>query len=361
MQITNCHVHIFTLEHVPSDFLPPILQRLLGYSSVRIPLIWFLRNIFPFTDRDILDRYMQFLEVAASKKQCDVLKRIREFYPKNTRFVILPMDMAFMSPNGKIKKDLESQLQELTELYRTFPNMVIPFVPVDPRRSNVFDLVKRYVEDHDYKGIKIYPRLGFYPNDPALLPIYEYAQANDLPIMSHCSRGGVYTRKITDKMLDHPWRGRLTRNQPREFSHYFTEPKNFQGILSAFPELKVCLAHFGGNIEWDNYFNTGWDPEDPDEENKSWLSEIIDMINNHENLYTDISYTLFSDEKYFPLLKVWLSNPAIRQKVLFGSDYYMIEQEKKTEREMSIRIRAAINEENYRQICEINPKAFLGF
>jgi predicted TIM-barrel fold metal-dependent hydrolase len=358
MKITNCHIHIFTIDHIPDKFLPFNLVNILRPASVRKPFSWVLRNILPFTDRDLLDRYMKFVEVAASGSQEDVLKGIKHYYPAGTGFVVLPMDMSYMYA-GNVKVDLRDQLLELSMVKKKYPDLLHPFIAVDPRREGVFDLVKEFVEEHGFEGIKIYPRTGFYPNDDRLYPIYEYAQKHKLPIMSHCSRGGVYTKKVTDEMLDHPVRGKVKRLKPEEFSHYFTEPSNYDQIMTDFPQLKMCLAHFGGNLEWDNYLEDPWDEELALEKDPCWVSQIIHLMKKHSSLYTDISYTAFHSERYFPLMSILLNDDSINDRILFGSDYFMVEQEKKTEREMAIKVRYALGEEKFTKIASSNVRKYL--
>lgn len=359
MPIINCHIHTFTFQHVPVGFLPLGLSKILQKKGVRKPLSWALRRALPFSDRDFLDRYMNFMEVTASGKQEDALKRIRSFYPRDTRFVVLPMDMAYMAA-GKVKVGLETQLDELLAMYKKLPNNVIPFVAVDPRRPNVLELVKKYVGEHGFKGIKIYPRLGFYPQDERLYPIYEYAQEQNIPVLSHCARGGVFSKEVTDEMLNHPVHGKLPRDKPDPFTHYFTEPGNYRQVLTDFPKLRICLAHFGGNADWDTYLDAAWDPDIPDQKNTSWVGDIVDMMHEFPNLYTDISYTAFSSDRYFPLMSVFMDNHAIRDRIMFGSDYYMIEREKQSEREMCLKIRYALGPERFKRMSEANVEAFLG-
>ena len=360
MNIINCHIHLFTIKHVPSRFIKiPLLQQILTPNITRKPLSWIARRILPFTNRDVLDRYVNFLEITANKTQENTFERIRSYYPKKTRFIVLPMDMAFMRA-GKVKESLDTQLTKLAQLYQDYPEIIIPFVAVDPRRKEVLDIVKKYVEEYNFKGIKIYPRLGFYPSDEALKPIYKYAQEKGLPVMSHCSRGGVHTRKVTPEMLNHPIRGKVKKIKAKHFSHYFTEPQNYVPILKEFPKLKICLAHFGGNTEWDDYLEKEWDPYNSEIKNTSWVSEIINLMEKYPNLYTDISYTAFHSERYFPLMSVLLDNQKINDKILFGSDYYMVEREKVSEREMSIKVRYALGEEKFNKIAGENAKKYLG-
>jgi uncharacterized protein len=127
----------------------------------------------------------------------------------------------------------------------------------------------------------------------------------------------------------------------------------------------LCLAHFGSAEEWIKHIRA----ETPSEgDGRAWVRIITDMINEkkYPNLYTDISYTLFMPRirgMYIDLvdyLKVLLSNSRIRERVLFGSDYYMAEQEEIKEKEASILLRSRLGEDLFKQIAHTNPKRFLG-
>ncbi len=60
-----------------------------------------------------------------------------------------------------------------------------------------------------------------------------------------------------------------------------------------------------------------------------------------------------------PLLKIRLeTNKIARKKILFGTDFFMVSM-KASEREITMKLRAHIGEENFRQISKINPYNFL--
>ena len=357
VEIINCHIHTFTINDVPEKFFPPYLRFLLKPNFIRQPLMWILKNLWPFTDRDILDRYVNFLEIANKESQEKIFDAITACYPSKTRFVILPMDMEYMFEKQlKAKSDYIKQLKELSKLKKNNSEKIFPFIAVDPRRVGIFKLVKQYIEKHSFCGIKIYPRLGFYPNDCVLYEIYCYAQEKEIPILSHCSRGGIHTRKVTESMLNHPIRGKIKKTNPKDFSHNFTEPSNYEPILTDFPNLKICLAHFGGNKEWDRYLENR---EDQGKKN-SWVSKIIELMERYNNLYTDISYTIFSSGRYFPLLDILLENDRINKKIMFGSDYYMVKKEKFSEKEISLKLRSHLGYDKFKMIAETNVKEFLG-
>lgn len=358
MIIYNCHTHTFTIDHVPRKFIPPFLSWLIKKKGVRK----FARNIFFRTDRDLIDRYINFFEVSLIGSQAKVFEKLKGYYPNGqidtTKFIVLPMDMEHMLA-GRVPVNLEKQHEALAKIAKN-DDSVIPFIGVDARREGAFEMVKQLHSQH-FKGIKLYPPLGYYPNDTRLAPIFEYASKNNLPVMTHCSRGGVSIKKVTKAMLNEPNPiGRpVVKKKAQHFSDIYTDPANYDPIASKYPALKICLAHFGGDTEWDKYLEHSWQPGSP-EEDKSWLSVIIDLILKHENIYTDISSTLFQKDHYLDLLLVLLENKKIRERVLFGSDYYMMERVKSKEREMAIKIRSRLGPVLFKQIAETNPKRYLG-
>lgn len=358
MIIYNCHTHTFTIKHVPRKFIPPFISWLVRFKGVRN----FARNILP-GDRDLLDRYINFVEVTLAGSQSNVLDKLIGYYPAGstdqTKFIVLAMDMEFMLA-GSVEETLDQQHQQLAELAQEDAR-VLPFIGTDPRRLNVVQMVKDLHKNAGFKGIKLYPPMGFYPNDERLAPVFEYASDNNVPIMSHCSRGGVYIKKVTNSMLQepNPIGRKVVKQKAKQFSDIYTDPANYDPIATKYPKLKICLAHFGGNTEWDKYLEDSWTPGSPNED-KSWLSVIIDLILKHDNIYTDISSTLFEGNHYLDLLLVLLQNKKIRERVLFGSDYYMMERVKLREREMAIKIRSRLGPELFKQIAETNPKRYLG-
>lgn len=349
----NCHTHVFTSQAVPNNFLPLGLLRFLAKHRLTKKLGRFLNKIIPSTDNDIFDRFASFMNIGSRKSSLEIFKFLKGFYPEGTKFVVLSMDMAYMKA-GKVLQDFLIQLDELAEIKTNYPEQCYPFICVDPRRPNITNIVKTYIEQKKFQGIKLYPPLGYYPFDQRLYPVYEYAEANKIPIITHCCSAVVFYRgKITPDMLVHPKSGKkLTRKDKKNFADYYTHPKNYEYVLNDFPELKICLAHFGGGREWKSYLSTPWEKGNED----CWFSIILDLIKKHLNVYADISYVL-SDIKLFPLLKVILQDPNTRPKILYGSDFYMVELDR-SERSFSINVRANLGEEDYSQVAITNPDRF---
>ena len=358
MEIHNCHIHTFSNQNVPDGFLAFNLLKYLRSGRRAAFVSKLLRRIIPFTDNDKLERLATFLDYGAKESQKIIFQTIRAFYPqKHTKFVVLSLDMDQMGA-GSAPKDYLHQLAELESLRGQYPQAIIPFINADPRREGIAALVQEYINRRYFGGIKLYPPLGYYPFDQRLRPVYRFAEAKQLPIITHCSRGGItFKGKITPQMRVHPKTGQhLAGNSPASFSDNYTHPENYRWVLEEFPTLKLSFAHYGGGKEWYKYLHH---PRFAEKDEKSWLKIISDFIEAYPNVYADIAFTA-ADENLWPLLKVLLNTPKLREKILFGSDVYMA-QLVGSEREFSIGLRGYLGEDDYRQIAEINPKRFLAF
>jgi uncharacterized protein len=360
MQITNCHIHTFTADHVPTRFAG-IAGKFLRFRAFRIVVLWIMRFV-GHTPRSHLARYARILETSYIGGQEAIFKIVQRFYPEGTRFVILPMDMTHMKA-GALRKSLAKQHEELEQLQQGYPGLIVLFAAVDPRHPNIVASTIDLLKSHAFRGIKLYPPLGYHPNDPALADLYSYASEHAIPVLSHCSRRGVlYRGRPTDAMLKDPVTGkRLPDVSGKKAIIRLADPANFVPVLDAHPTLKLCLAHFGGDEEWKKYRKQSLRSGEP-KPDRSWLAKIADMIRSgrYENLYTDISYTVFADEAYLDMLKRLLSDPQLRRRVLFGSDFYVVEDAKLEERQTWPQIRSELGEDLFRIIAEENPKEFLG-
>lgn len=346
-RITNCHVHSFTAAHVPRDYPHRALGPFKRFPFVLRWMAALLRVIGQHGLAATVDRLFRFQTEALRASQAEVLDRLIPQYPGRTRFVLLPMDMAFTG-HGPVERDLEHQLTELRALRDDprFGGGVIPFVTVDPRRPGAGALVRRWIEDEGFRGLKLYPRLGYAPDHPVLMnEIYPLIEALNLPVMTHCSRGGVTGKKTTLAQAD-----------------LWSSPGAWEPVRDRFPAMRVCLAHFGGTADWRAYVDDGIDPRDPKARAANWQVAIRRMIEGDDwpNLWTDISYTLFQFDDFVPFLKIFLENDRLADRVLFGSDYYMTRQESLSERAVCFRLRVALGEDMFRRIAVTNPRIWLG-
>lgn len=358
MNLINCHTHLFTVRSAPDGlFGPRIIMRLLSNRVLRRGIFLFATWIGHRFRTNRFDRLAAFAGIGSLETQEDIFNLLQGYYPASSTFIVLPMDFTFMGA-GPSKQPYLDQLGELRQLKRdpVIGPRIHPFVAIDPRRNGFLALAQDLIENHGFSGIKLYPALGFFPNDDRLLPLWEWAEALQIPIMTHCSRGGVYFRGDPN---DIQWPGHvridtsfLTPNS--SWTDHLSDPVRFRPVFKQFPKLKVCFAHLGGDGECRQWLSEPW-PSHLAETN--WLSVILGLVKEYPNVYTDISYTGY-DRDLHALLQVLVRDEQIGNRVLFGSDFYMVQQAI-TEREFSIRIRSALTEADFQKISEINPRQYL--
>lgn len=357
IRIHNCHTHIFTLDHLPRSLFPgfSLIAWLVRKKSARKIIVILFEKVLSGVLNVALfkvPRVRAFLKICDNRTQKDVFYRsLQHYYPADTRFIVLPMDCSFMGC-GKPKISIDEQLEELAEVRDDFPDQIIPFVHIDPRHEDAPERIKDWIIKRGFKGVKIYPPFGYSPADEKLDPIYAFCETHHsgIPVMTHCSVATLKGKNINKKK-----------------AHEYCSPEHCRSVLARFPDLRLCLGHFGGDRAWEAYLTKPLlkdrlDRDDPESSGtENWLHTIIDMIESgsYDNLFVDISYVIFHYQDNINILKVLMESPRIRRSVLFGTDYYMAEIEKFSEKKLSMYLRAQIGEDTYRQIAEINPQRYL--
>ena len=217
-------------------------------------------------------------------------------------------------------KDIFSfQISQLQELKKKYPSHVYPFFYVDPRHPETLTLVRELVGKHKpFLGIKLYTPNGYSPLDPNMMDLYDFCQTNQIPITAHNSNSGfaTFVKKLEIKgafyfdghVIEHNgWiefdkdffsdPGAAIVERAKKLNH----PKLWEKVMQTFPELRLNLAHFGG-------------------EGKDWQEIVIDLMLKYPNLYTDLSCQTEQD-----MLQHIKNNflPLAPQKFLYGSDYYL--------------------------------------
>ncbi len=353
--IYNCHMHVFTTQNVPRLLLKlqfgpvwgTLLSGLMRWNWTRRFCVRVARGVYPMFRHDAFQRLATMYSTGNLSSQEKVFQVIQKQYPAGTVFVALAMNLQHTGL-GPVPQHVDKQHAELLALAQRSAGCLVPFYAADPREPGVVEKVHEALAPGKFRGVKIYPNLGYYPTDKTLMEVYAICQERDVPVMTHCSSGGMYHYgfKLADRMR-------------------YSQPENYAPVLKAFPNLRLCLAHFGGNDEWDKHLTNQTPRDGP---RRAWIKWITDMLTSgdYPNLYTDISYLAFQARSnvlhidYVDYLKVLLSNPLIGARVLFGSDYYAVEQELMTEKEVSITLRSHLGEALYFQIANENPRRYLG-
>lgn len=370
--------------------------------------------LFSRTTREAIKRFKSLGRYSLYYKQYKIYDLLVKTYEPGTRFVVLAMDMDYMEA-GKPKIPYLEQLEDLRNLKRNHKETLFPFLFLDPRRiletrsrqeyHNYGNYSKQLLQSGEFAGIKLYPALGYYPFDKDLISMYQFAQENEIPIMTHCVAGTVYYRGKKKKEWEyHPiLKYPKTKDNPAyiplpqtgnvNFTTNFTHPLNYHCLLDKtllseylgyemdLSKLKICIAHFGGDDQWEKYMQDSWNNYNKNINhqqrdvylkrkttlqhgnqrtiwwNASWLSVIYDLMITYDNVYADVSYILFN-EKMYPMLKYILQDSKVRDKILFGTDYYMVSQ-KNAEKELYHNLRGYLGEDLFELISHHNPEKYL--
>ena len=214
---TNFHIHIFDSECAPRTFLKVINANFVRKNPLAINFILrrrAIRNFIGFLNhrkrrkkasrRSNIDKYLSFLDIASQKRQADIhllAKKAASSHDPSTRLVALTLNMDHMDDSAVPVKNFNTQLAQVQQIKRYYPDSFFPFLSVDPRAKSGAALLrwaKPYfvtgVQSKDsgkyfpfFSGIKLYPALGFFPFDPRLEALYAYAEKEGIPIMTHCT------------------------------------------------------------------------------------------------------------------------------------------------------------------------------
>lgn len=481
----NTHIHAFQNEAVPRCLFGGISRFFYKHKKIKW-IIHALYRIRTLTNNDLWERIGRYTEIG-SLKSWQILDHVFQFYPDDTKFVVLTMDMVHMGA-GKPKQKYYEQLEELATveeilriesfkkarkkilkntLIEAIPKIIetstkvrkikklgkiltkaitndttkarkiekfkkaeknaenilktalnkkelvqfeetlkeekkeiekkysekriLPFICIDPRRTDwkiskddkkkreMIDFIE-YWRKRGFRGIKIYPPLGYFPWDKDLHKVYSYAIEHEIPIITHCSPGVINSRecrrKLKKRIRDNKselirlkvWNvnDKLRCISRKKLCSYFTHPYNYKKVIEDLIEdreiknedlskLKICFAHFGGATEVKKYLY----PKSLESIKENWFYYIRNLLEESDVFYVDISGT-WGDSQFDPLLKLILLELASKtpKKILFGSDYYM-NQISFSERNFGLRIRGYLGEDKFKQIAHCNTKTFL--
>ncbi|MDG5813799.1 amidohydrolase family protein [Chitinispirillales bacterium ANBcel5] len=203
-----------------------------------------------------------------------------------------------------------------------------------------------------FLGFKMYSALGYRPLDdklPNMEKYYQKCEAEKIPVLNHCSPKGMLTHEqpfykdFIEQGIKHrtnhegkverdnsiillektitPTRHETFLEEANEwFSQNYVHPKAWRKVLDKYPNLHLCLAHFGGD-DWEDGVRSDTNPDGSD-----WIEELIDMLScpKYPNLYTDIScFSINENMPHFIRTMKDRTNHNLWDKILFGTDWYM--------------------------------------
>ena len=175
--------------------------------------------------------------------------------------------------------------QDVVELARANPDVIIPFASFDPTRGpDAVEQARRLVGEGVIRGLKLHPPLQqFVPNDRLAYPLYEVFAEARLPVLFHTGHSGIGTGM--------PGGGGVRQK--------YGNPMLVDDVAVDFPDLPIILAH----------------PSFP------WQDEAISVCLHKPTVYIDLSGW---SPKYFSPTLVQYANTLLKHKVLFGTDYPLL-------------------------------------
>jgi uncharacterized protein len=364
----NAHIHVFTGNCAPKDFLQVGASmgdagaKALKWAMLSRPGSWLVNKLAG----PVKNRTVQFLKIGVMVSQQKVFTNNLENYDRVTKysgmkFIGLTIDMDYMTDEkNKPTTDFNAQINAVIEIKKAMPDRFFPFYGIDPRNPETLNLskLKPYILNKTFSGIKLYPAKGFFPFDERLDAVYQFAEANKVPIMTHCTRTGsfylgdniwnVVPNNPASLNPHHPMMDKINKRiaayksstdkvmrENKRVCNLFSHPENYIPILDKYPQLKLCMAHLGGVSEILGTENTDTKAKDLyvklfqlEQAQSSWYEQIRDVIlKNYANTYSDISYSL-SDAAAMHKVNRDLQNGSLpTHRILFGTDYFMTEQE----------------------------------
>ncbi len=176
--------------------------------------------------------------------------------------------------------------EEIADTAAEYADVLIPFGSVDPHAGKAaVRRIRSLVSDHGVRGFKFHPSLqAFEPHSVTFYPLYEAIEELGVPALFHTGQTGIGAGLPGG-------RGIKLR---------YSDPMLIDDVAADFPHLTIVLAH----------------PSVP------WQDSAISMATHKANVYIDLSGW---SPKYFPPQLVRAANGLLKRKVLFGSDFPVLQ------------------------------------
>ncbi|MFW0782948.1 4-hydroxyphenyl-beta-ketoacyl-CoA hydrolase [Gordonia sp. CPCC 206044] len=217
----------------------------------------------------------------SGEERTPTIESIADHYrQRNLAAVVFTVDAASASGHRP------NSVEEIAERAAEFNDVLIPFGSVDPLQGrSAVKRVHRLVDDYGVKGFKFHPSMqGFEPNDRQFYPLYEAITECGVPALFHTGQTGIGAGLPGGHGI----------------KLRYSDPMLLDDVAADFPDLTIVMAH----------------PAVP------WVDEQISIATHKANVYIDLSGW---SPKYFPPQLVRAVNSMLRHKVLFGSDFPVIQ------------------------------------
>ena len=215
--------------------------------------------------------------------------------------VALMMDIASDAQDEaeRDRLNFRRQIRGTQDAVLAYPGRVLPFIAVNPRREDHYELMRHAVLEDGFLGVKLYPSLGYQLDTAEIRRVLEFCRDHDAPITIHTSATG-FTADATTAQYCHP--------------------RHWESLLEPNDTLRVCFAHCGG---WGGLCGQVHD-------HVAWAEKIFELMDRYDGVYADISYhvdpmkSLPDQEAYFDALTRMIDAGGRGDRILFGTDSWLL-------------------------------------
>lgn len=180
--------------------------------------------------------------------------------------------------------------EDILDAVKRYPDRIIGNMYIDPRKPDAVDTFERYIEA-GFKCVKMFPPIGFYPDDESFYPLYEKIEQYETPILFHTGQTNTKYQKSEGR---------------KATSSKYANPMFIDGISRLFPGIPFVMAHMG----------------------YPWLSEAWSVAHANTNVYLDIAgsgpwtesvpvaYNALGGQSYIPIdfkRVIWGSDNCLPQ------------------------------------------------
>jgi len=190
----------------------------------------------------------------------------------------LGIDISISTGSGLMFGRFEAGFEEAMQAYRRNGGRIVSCAYFNPHYGEEsLKQVRRCLKHEAFVAIKIYPGVGIYANDERWDGAWRLASELAVPILTHSWWESDY-------------------NPVQRYSM----PNLFERHIKAYPDVNLIFGHAGGRYEGHRV--------------------AADLARRYPNVYMDLS----GDSYSFGLVE-WLTGQAGADRVMFGSDLYMID------------------------------------
>lgn len=205
--VVDIHTHIAYSKLYPKDYLVGMFED---------------ENL-PFSKAKVL----AVLKLIMNDKSCKrVIRQMDESGIAHAVLLIIDGELGMGAPDLK--------LEEIFELHRhvtdNFPGRFSVFAGLDPRRGeDGLKLFRKSLEQYNFKGLKLYPPMGFGLCHPMLDAYYSICGERGLPVLIH------------------------TGPSQNDMANAFASPKYVHEAAKKYPKTNFILAHAGFRLHSPEY------------------------------------------------------------------------------------------------------------